>query len=577
MTQRSSSHCSVALLFCAFLLVLAACGRDPLPPPGHVLLFFDTDAPVPPPIGERPKKGDPAPLVDRLIVEVFEPGSSEPCVGCRREFALDRGMLEEHRVSIQVPAASGVAGYRVRARLFLATHRVTGTEPPASGTITVVAALPAAPENGGIDHTLFLSTDDVGIPRGTLAEPTTTTAGPPAASKVGSWAGGRTASCDGPAEPGEACVPGGAFWMGRPGELSGVAETAADRPRLVVLSPHFLDENESTGADVRAFEKRTVGIFPWSGKTAGDSTTDYCTFSRTAGPRDSLPVNCILWPTARNYCLSKGKDLPTEAQFEHAAGALASRRFVWGDDPPACSDAVWGRGGVGVLLPVVAPCRSTAIGPACVGPACLGERARDVLPLEGGTLHDLAGNVSEWMLDRWNRQDEPCWVAGGVHRDPLCRTGGADALLMSVRSGSWLGDGRGLAASTRLGLGVRIPDPYTGMRCARPATPPACGPGKPGLYEGGTSGDEEGNILMFGIGCNGVISVVGAHPNLTIFSLVGTIDESGRIRLEGADVDAVRVAHTFVGTLDATGERATGTWSSDDGKKGTWRIFPLVR
>lgn len=564
----------VALVVMVFVS-LAACSRDPLPPKGHVLVYFDTDAPLPRAAGERAAADDPVPLFDRLVVEVFEPNAVEPCDGCRRELALDRRMLAESRASIQVPAAPGTAGYRVRARLFLAAHLVTGSEPPAAGCVDVVSLLAPAPDEGGIEQTIFLATEAVGTPTGTLAEPLPASAGRPNPSKVGSWAGAARVACPLPAAPGEACVRGGAFWMGRPGERSELVENAADRPRLVVLSPYFLDENESTVRDVRAFEQNEPGIVRWNGTTDGDSTFDFCTYLPTEGPRDSLPVSCVYWPTARHYCLSKGKELPTEAQFEHAAGALASRRFVWGEDPPECGDAVWGRGGNGYLAPLLAPCRSKVSGPACVGASCLAARARDALPLEdGGMLHDLAGNLSEWTLDRFNRQDESCWSAQGVQRDPLCTSRGVDGgFPMSLRGGSWLSTGSALAASSRQGEHLDIAQPFIGFRCARTAPPVTCGLVTPGLYTGPTHGDDDGTLFTVGIGCSGVISVLGQHEAGGVFLLVGTIDEHGRARLEGSDIDTAKVVQTFVGeVVDATHLR--GTWTSADGKKGTWSVAP---
>ena len=47
-------------------------------------------------------------------------------------------------------------------------------------------------------------------------------------------------------------------------------------------------------------------------------------------------MNGITWYEANRYCSSKGKSLPTEAQFEHALrGGLTDQTFPWGETTPA--------------------------------------------------------------------------------------------------------------------------------------------------------------------------------------------------------------------------------------------------
>lgn len=548
---------------------IVACSQGLLPPPGHVLLYFDTDAPVPTSFGDP--AADVEPLFDRLDVAVFAPGETKPCDGCERELVVDRGLLTARLASIQIPTSPGTAGYRVRARLFLARHVTIGGTPPESGTVEVVAALPPAPPEGSTDQTLFLSTEDVGAPRGTLAAPVTLITGAPQVSKVGTWPGAARRGCSAERRPGETCLPGGAFWMGRPGERASRAENTADRPRLVVVAPYTLDENEVTVADIRAFEKNEIGVDAWNGTTDGDSRSDFCTFTAQPAERDAFPVNCLTWTAARHYCLSTGKELPTEAQFEYAAGALSSRRFPWGSDPPRCEDAVWGRGGPGIFAQIVAPCRADVTGPECIGPSCGTARARDVVALEAGTLRDLAGNVSEWMLDRYNTQAEACWTAPGPRRDPVCTLAGSGGLQLAIRGGSWLSSGTTLAASSRDFQDLTTVQPFTGFRCAR-NTESECGPIRPGLFRGTTTGGERGSIVTLGVGCSGVVSVFAAHADQTAFLLVGTVSASGQVRFEGADLAKAAITHTFEGeVVDA--DHLEGTWRSSNGKTGTWNVF----
>ena len=88
----------------------------------------------------------------------------------------------------------------------------------------------------------------------------------------------------------------------------------------------------------------------------------------------------------------------------------------------------------------------------------------------GGTIVDLGGNVSEWMLDLWNRIDEPCWQRPGIYSDPKCTSlSEHDGHLVAVRGGNWGETFRALEAASR-----RARDPIStnldvGFRCAWPS------------------------------------------------------------------------------------------------------------
>ena len=66
------------------------------------------------------------------------------------------------------------------------------------------------------------------------------------------WPSAVRVPCAGSAAAGEVCVPGGAYWMGN-AKLTGEGTgDAADRLRLVVVPPFFLDATEVTVGRVRA-------------------------------------------------------------------------------------------------------------------------------------------------------------------------------------------------------------------------------------------------------------------------------------------------------------------------------------
>jgi len=55
----------------------------------------------------------------------------------------------------------------------------------------------------------------------------------------------------------------------------------------------------------------------------------------TPGERMRLPVTGVSWRQAKAYCawLGSGYDLPTEAEWEYAAGAARNWIYPWGNDP----------------------------------------------------------------------------------------------------------------------------------------------------------------------------------------------------------------------------------------------------
>jgi formylglycine-generating enzyme required for sulfatase activity/predicted acylesterase/phospholipase RssA len=106
----------------------------------------------------------------------------------------------------------------------------------------------------------------------------------------------------------------------------------------------------------------------------------------TASPTQGLqPAICVSQVAAAAFCEAAGKRLPTDEEWELAAGGSEKRWLSWdgtGTRRPACSDAVFGRRSDGACAKLVrAPERVDA------------ENA-DVTP-EG--VLGLSGNVSEWV------------------------------------------------------------------------------------------------------------------------------------------------------------------------------------
>ncbi len=330
---------------------------------------------------------------------------------------------------------------------------------------------------GVVERTVYLPTEDVGAPVG-LTSPVATLPGRPVRSHVGTWPGAVRRNCTHAPGPGEVCVPGGAYWMGNVA-AAGFGFNSGDRSRLVVLSPFYVDETEVTVATLRKY-KGGVGEF-WPGVQACN-TADYCTVTAEPGPYEDLPATCLDWTQARAICTVQGKDLLSEAQFEYLAGGLAGQPYVWGTDVPQCGDLVFERGGYGAYSGYPHDCvHVVTTTPLCdggevyVGGLGLGgplpprsatrDRLTIALPGWTGTVFDIAGNVAELTLDKWNIETDPCWSRPGIYSNPVCDD--PSTTLRTNRGGDCAADPLEALAAYRDRSGVNENSAEVGFRCAR--------------------------------------------------------------------------------------------------------------
>jgi formylglycine-generating enzyme required for sulfatase activity len=442
-----------ALLLLATAAAACTPTADKLPPLGQLLVYVDTDAMVP--LGAAHPYGplDPYPLFDHVRFDVSVDGVA--CNDCTRDFEVDAATVNQGQLSFAVLPSPGKTAV-LRARLFRYGD-IAGTEPRPESTIDVTYAVDGIPADGVAERTITLKTEDVGTVQG-LGTPLPMDAGRPASFHARTWPLGARVDCPAPPRPGEVCIPGGAFWMGSPLEARVLDHSGSQR--LVVLSPYYLGANEVTVADFRRNGFQTT---PWTGIN-GNKENDSCRFTASPGDFENYPVNCVDLKVAREYCRRMAADLPTEAQYEYAAGALRSAPYVWGSDPPTCDGVAMCQ--KGLLSPIPGDPTCKALG-ANGGPLPVGSGKLDRLDLPTGTVVDLIGNVSEFAGDAWNRLVEPCWSRSGVYVNPLCTTPSKldPPTAYTLRGGEW--ETAPNRASGR--FFTTQSSPLHGFRCARAA------------------------------------------------------------------------------------------------------------
>ncbi len=454
----------------------SACAPAAEPARAQWRVSLSTDAPLPQ-FGER------------LRIDLLAEDGRLACDGCTREVGL--GATTTFPVSFGVePPASG-ARLALRARLFRA--RIAGADgaPAGAALIDAVAWLPPPLAEGVTDVALDLRMACFGVPPDLAAHTTcdpaasapaeqpTLAPGATASARPGEWS--RDAPCPASSATPDAmaCIPGGAFLLG-----DAAASFSASLPsypeRLVSVSAFYLDLDEVTVGAVRSLlVSGALGVTPVQKRPTG-TPGDACTFLGVGdASADAMPANCIPRSVARDVCATRGLRLPTEAEWEFAAGnGTAESTYPWGNEGSerdVCQRARVGHG------PLVAEsfttatesiaCRKDASG-SVVEPSGLaaGGGVGDVT--RAGAVRNLAGSVSEWTEDAFAPYDAPCWQEGPhVLGDPTC--GDTGATSVTTRGGAYDSPPYQARAAARNSLERDTATvPGVGFRCAGPVAAP---------------------------------------------------------------------------------------------------------
>jgi len=254
-------------------------------------------------------------------------------------------------------------------------------------------------------------------------------------------------------------IPGGTFDFGTDtSEIAGLVAkyhlSSADlispeAPRYKVTMPAFyIDRHEITVAEYIMFVVRDTTWLP-KGDSGQISNGDYLKPWLAGAVReatDTLPVTYITWFSARKYCKSQSKRLPTEVEWEYAArGGAAGDVYPWGD-----ADADTSRANFAVSA-IDHPVKVEHYAPNAYG------------------LYDMAGNVWELTADQWS---DPRAMPGkkpvdveGWSKD---RQQAAHQRVV-IKGGSYSSGPALLRARARYSHPAGGAEPNVGFRCAKDA------------------------------------------------------------------------------------------------------------
>ena len=264
---------------------------------------------------------------------------------------------------------------------------------------------------------------------------------------------------DCPECPGLVVVPPGSFMMGSPASEAGRLDDEGPVRRVTIAAPFAVGVHEVTRGEFARFVSAT-------GRSMGDSCWTYEDGEweirsgrhwRSPGFRqgDDHPVVCVNWRDARAYVdwlsgeTGQRYRLLSESEWEYAARSGTRTAWYWGESESgqcryangadASTDFDWRTGcddGYSRTAPV-------------------GSFAANVFG-----LHDMSGNVWEWVEDCWNAS------YAGAPRDGSAWESG-DCSARVLRGGSWNFIPGGLRSASRGGDGTGIRIDFLGFRVAR--------------------------------------------------------------------------------------------------------------
>jgi len=273
-------------------------------------------------------------------------------------------------------------------------------------------------------------------------------------------------------------IPGGQFLMGSPDEEADRKEDEGPQ-HLVNVAPFWMGKCEVTwdeydtwrlSLDVqrRKLNGREVDEVDAVADAVTRATKEYMDMTFGMG-HDGFPAISMTQAAAKMYCkwLSAKTGhyyrLPTEAEWEYACRAGTTTAYSFGDDVEELGDYAWYYDNGDETYHKVGKKKPNPWG-----------------------LHDMHGNVAEWVLDRYDPAFYSQFSADTASDFPYLKPT-KEEYPRVVRGGSWNDDPDSLRSAARMASTKdwKIQDPqlpksiwyltdamFVGFRVVRPLTPP---------------------------------------------------------------------------------------------------------
>ena len=255
-------------------------------------------------------------------------------------------------------------------------------------------------------------------------------------------------------------VPAGDYTMGSPSSEKDQRDDESPRHRVTISKSFAVGKYEVTRDEFKEFVSNTGhlsgrGCNFWAGEKWKKSDV-YSWRNPGFEQGEDDPVVCVNWNDAKAYVKWLSGEtghqyrLLSESEWEYVARAGTTAPFHFGrtistDQANYDGEFAYESGQVGVYRE-----KTLSVGS---------------FPSNGFGLHDVHGNVWEWVED--------CWHAGyaGAPKDGRAWTTGGDCTYHVLRGGSWTDLPRSLRAANRGGNETGFRYNFNGFRVARTLTP----------------------------------------------------------------------------------------------------------
>jgi len=272
-------------------------------------------------------------------------------------------------------------------------------------------------------------------------------------------------------------IDAGSFLMGSRGRSDNVSDHEEPQHRVTIKRGFGLGVTEVTVAQFQLFITRTGyrtaaeinGISSIYDESAGRlSRRERVYWKHDFNGKEAEPDMPVLHVNAYDaqayaqwLALETGKAyrLPSEAEYEFVARAGGSGTYWWGEGSP--EEAVENLTGERDKLSNKRQWATffDKYGDGHWGPAPVGSLVSDALAHPMG-VHDIAGNVSEWMADCWHENYIKAPTDGSAWFNPGCER-------RVVRGGYWASAPEQSRAAYRFPVSAQSHGPVIGFRIAR--------------------------------------------------------------------------------------------------------------